>query len=168
MAVNVFRIVARTAFYPVFVLAVLFCAYFIYQPCYCGMKLFVLHKSYSHHFHRVYFDDAYPALRAIAQLQAGMLNRGKEDFRIVDDAFLAEEFYYYKYTYTIKGVDHIGIESFRMKWKPWEYYYDEELILTDKDSTSEFSKAHSYKAVRLWIERNQLISDKKDKLATNG
>lgn len=167
MANKVIRIVARTAFYPLFAFVVLCCAYFIYQPCYCGMKMLTLHKSYRHHFHQVSFDEAYPALRGLAQLQATILHKNKQDFTIIDDAFLAEEFFYYKYTYTQKNITIVAIESFRVQWKPWEYYYDEKTILTGKSSTSSFSTAQSDKAVRLWLERRQMVQEKKDKLATN-
>ena len=39
----------------------------------------------------------------------------------------AEEWYWCKYSYTDKdGNTKINIDHTRIRWKPWEYYYDDE------------------------------------------
>ena len=45
---------------------------------------------------------------------------------------LAEEWYWVKYSYTVGKEEklHINIDKHRIRWKPWEYYFEEEAMET--------------------------------------
>ena len=45
---------------------------------------------------------------------------------------LAEEWYWVKYSYTVGDQEklYVNIDKHRIRWKPWEYYFEEEAMET--------------------------------------
>ena len=84
-----------------------------------------LHMSYLNHFYPITFERALPMLRAVGQFRIWGLHGYPKDFKVLVEAVAAEEWYWCRYQYTDrKGISRIGIESLRIRWKSWEYYYD--------------------------------------------
>ena len=118
-------ILARVLFYQCFLTFVLVSLVFINFPVYCGVKAMVLHMSFLNHFYPISFEDAYDNLKDYSRWRAAAIRNYPKDFEIVEDAFAAEEWYWYKCRYTnSRGVVVTEIDSFRVRWKPWEYYYE--------------------------------------------
>ena len=160
-------IFARTIFYQFFFVFVLVSLLFIRYPLYFGPKLMVLHMSYLNHFHPVKFEDAYDTLKSWGRMKAWSLHDSPQDFEIIEDAFAAEEFYWYKYSYTnARGLKVVGIDCFRIRWKPWEYYYEDiETVEMIEEGQKQMLKPtlnsiETDKAFRLMLEAKELHRQK--------
>ena len=64
-------------------------------------------------------------------------NNYPKNFKVIEEAVAAEEWYWVKYSYTDKyGNKQVAIDHTRIRWKPWEYYYDDEAMvpMTDEEA----------------------------------
>ena len=110
-----------------------------------------LHMSYLNHFHPITFERALPMLKAVGQFRIWGLHGWPKDFKVLEEAVAAEEWYWCKYQYTdSKGISRIGIESLRIRWKSWEYYYD-------------LKPAETEESLRDYLENGSLNSRETDK-----
>ena len=49
------------------------------------------------------------------------------NLEVIEEAMLAEEWYWVKFSYTDRnGNTKTDIKHIRLRWKPWEYYFDDE------------------------------------------
>jgi hypothetical protein len=119
------KAVIRTFFYQLFLLFVLCSVVFITMPEQVGFRSMTLYMSYINHFHPISFERALPLLKRMGEFRTWAGLGYPEDFKVIDDAMAAEEWYWCKYQYTnSKGIVVTEISSIRLRWKPWEYYYD--------------------------------------------
>lgn len=110
-----------------------------------------LHMSYLNHFHQLTYEQALPMLKRIGAFRIWGMSNFPKGFKVLEEAIAAEEWYWCKYQYT----DHNGnlkirIESIRLRWKPWEYYYD-------------LKPAETEESLRDYIENGDLNSRETDK-----
>ena len=80
----------------------------------------------------------------------------------------AEEWYWVKYSYTDKNGDtKINIDHTRIRWKPWEYYYEDEArVPMTEESMRKYLKEgtlnsrDSDRAFRLRDEMRDMMNNK--------
>jgi len=88
------------------------------------------------------------------------------DFRLIEDGLLGEEFYIAKFQYTNKNGDTIEkIDSTRVRWKTWEYYYTDPEPWTKEDvqdyiDNGTLNSHESDKALRLYREMREQNAQK--------
>lgn len=98
-------------------------------------------------------------IKAVGQFRIWCIHGHPEDFEVLEQAVAAEEWYWCKYQYTdVKGITRIGIESIRIRWKPWEYYYDLQEESTDEDIKEYIEKGslNSHETDKAWKLRDEL------------
>ena len=89
-----------------------------------------------------------------------------KDFNVVEEAILGEEFYVLKYSYLDdKNQKQITIDNIRLRWKPWEYYYEYPEIMTDEElmkykTEGTLNSRESDIALRLLYEQGQMNKNK--------
>lgn len=154
-----FRAVVRTFFYQLFLLFFLGSVVFITIPETVGFRFMTLHMSYLNHFHPITFERALPMLKAVGQFRIWGMNGYIKDFKVLEEAVAAEEWYWCKYQYTDNnGNKKIGIESLRIRWKPWEYYYDLKPAETEESMKDylENGSLNSRETDKAWKLRDEL------------
>lgn len=125
------KIFLRTIFYQFFLLFVGGSLGFIFNAEYVGWKSLIVERSFQNIFYPVPYDDR--VRQIILQFGAARLDQHvrRRDmsfppgFQILEDDVIWEEFYIARYKY----FDDNGqpVEKFfktRVRWKPWEYYYE--------------------------------------------
>ena len=129
MTFQLFICVLRTLFYQFFFIFVAFAVGFLLNAEYVGWKSNVVINSYNNIFNPIDFEDpgVLEQLYGIGRFKIFAFAGYPDNFRVVEEAMCAEEWYWVKYTYTegeqeklLTKIDHI-----RIRWKPWEYYYDD-------------------------------------------
>ena len=74
------------------------------------------------------------------------------DLEIIEEAMLAEEWYWVKFSYTDKnGNTKTDIQHIRVRWKPWEYYFNNDINPMDEE------------AMRKYLEEGTLNSRESDR-----
>lgn len=125
------KIFLRTIFYQIFLLFVGASLGFIFNAEYIGWKSVVIERSLQHIFRPVPYDDRVKQIIlcfGMARLEQHVRRPDMSlppGFEILEDDVIWEEFYIARYTY----LDDNGqaVEKFfktRVRWKPWEYYYE--------------------------------------------
>ncbi len=125
--------VCRTLFYQFFLLFVGLSVGFLLNIEYIGWKYPSVVTSIRNTFFPVDFEDegVLKWLYNQGQFKICAFNGYPKDFKIIEQAMCAEEWYWCKYSYTDKNGDtKIKIDHTRIRWKPWEYYYEEEAMET--------------------------------------
>ena len=121
--------VFRTLFYQFFILFIGISIGFIVNAEYVGWKYPIIQTSIRNTFFPIDFEDegVLQWLYNQGQYKIFAFNGYPEDFKIIEEAMCAEEWYWCKYSYTDKNGDtKIRIDHTRIRWKPWEYYYEDE------------------------------------------
>ena len=134
-------IVLRTLTYEFVILMAVLAGCVIYAPEYCGQKIAIIRNSYVHIFHRVEYNDGVrDELIGLGQLRfwAEMVadNPVGDSIKIKAVRIWCQEFYQVQYTYTdINGERKDGLYTTHIRWKPWEYGYQEggEIISSSLD-----------------------------------
>lgn len=125
------KTIIRTLFYQFLILFVGVSVGFIANAEYVGWKSAIVAKSYRHIFFPVQFDDRVEAfvqelgrMRLSQQLTGHPF--GDLSDVIVDERVWGEEYYDALYKDPTKAgqEDEIQLFSTRVRWKPWEYYYE--------------------------------------------
>ena len=161
--------VCRTLFYQFFLIFIGISIGFICNAEWVGWKSNLIARSYTNIFNPVEFDEKvcqqiknWGATRIWAELG------NPKNFEIIEDAVAAEEFYIGKFKYTdVKtGKNKIEILSHRVRWKPWEYYWDNPKPITEKElwdyiENETLNSKETDRALRLRREK-QLQERKKD------
>jgi len=131
MTFTLFICVLRTLFYQFFFLFVAFAVGFLLNAEYAGWKSTLVLNSYNNIFYPVDFNDpgVLDWLYNQGRFKIWSYNRHPADFEIVEEAMMAEEWYWVKYSYTDENGDkQTAIDHTRIRWKPWEYYYEDESL----------------------------------------
>ena len=160
--------VARTLFYQFFLLFIGISIGFICNAEWIGWKSNLITRSYTNIFHPIEFDEKicqnvknWGATRIWAELG------NPKDFEVIEDAVAAEEFYIGKFRYTdVKtGQSKVEILSYRVRWKPWEYYWENPQPLTEEElwdyiENGTLNSKETEKALRL--RKEKLLQQRKD------
>ncbi len=121
------KTIARTIFYQLLVLFAGISIGFITNADWVGWKYPIVTNSFYNTFFPVEFEDegVLESLYKIGQFKICAFNNYPKNFKILEEAMCAEEWYWCKYSYenesgnTVEAIDHT-----RIRWKPWEYYYN--------------------------------------------
>ena len=123
------KCILRTLFYQFLLLFIGASIGFITNAEWVGWKYPVISRSFNNIFNPIDFEDpgVLQWLYGNGRLKIfGTIVRHK-DLKVIEEAMLAEEWYWVKFSYTDEnGNTRIDIKNVRIRWKPWEYYFDEE------------------------------------------
>ena len=131
--------VCRTLFYQFFLLFVGLSVGFLLNAEYVGWKYPVVQNSIYNIFYPIDFEDegVLNFLYGRGRLKVfGVMGKYK-DVEIIEEAMAAEEWYWVKFSYTDEnGNRKTEIQNIRVRWKPWEYYYEDEAMtpMTDEEA----------------------------------
>ncbi len=122
-----FKLVCRTLLYQFVLLFIGASVGFILNAEYVGWKYPVISNSWTNIFNPIRFEDpgVKQALYANGQFKLWALNNYPKNFKVIEEAMSAEEWYWCKYSYTENEETKINIDRTRLRWKPWEYYFDD-------------------------------------------
>lgn len=121
--------VFRTLFYQFFILFVGISIGFILNAEYVGWKYPIVQNSFYNTFYPIDFEDegVLEFLYGRGRLKVFGVMGQYRDVQIIEEAMAAEEWYWVKFSYTDENGDRkTKIEHTRIRWKPWEYYYEDE------------------------------------------
>ena len=97
----------------------------------------------------------------------GFMNHQYQNVEVIEEAMLAEEWYWVKFSYTdSSGNTKIDIQHVRIRWKPWEYYFHNEMEPFDTEALREYliegtlNSKESDRAYRLMYESNDMKKSK--------
>ena len=138
---SITKTVCRTIFYQFFLLFVGLSVGFILNVEYIGWKAPIVGNSFYNTFFPIDFEDegVLESLYKMGQFKIFSFNNYPTDFKVIEEAMMAEEWYWVKYSYTDKrGKTREAIDHTRIRWKPWEYYYEDEAMIpmTDEELRS--------------------------------
>lgn len=125
----IFITVCRTLFYQFFLLFVGLAIGVIVNAEWVGWKYPVIQNSFYNTFYQIDFEDegVLDWLYATGRWKIEAFNAYPKDFKVIEEAMCAEEWYWCKYSYADNnGNTRIAIDHVRIRWKPWEYYFDDE------------------------------------------
>jgi hypothetical protein len=116
-------------------------------------------------FFPVSFEEACPKLKKYAEWRMAAIHNYPDEFRVIDHAFLAEEFYWCKYQYKDKkGNKIVEIDHFRVRWKPWEYYYEVDAAISTYDELQESWESISDKeSKRAWKIKQEWLRKQRER-----
>ena len=160
------KAVTRTLFYQLFLLFVLCSVGFISFPEQAGFRSMTLYMSYLNHFYQMSFERALPMLKRMGEFRTWASVGYPKDFKVLEDAMAAEEWYWCKYQYTNRQGNVVTeISSMRIRWKTWEYYYqleDEwsEEEMRDYIENGSLNSRETDKAWRLRDERKRMLQER--------
>ena len=131
--------VCRTLFYQFFLLFVGMSIGFIVNAEYVGWKYPIVQTSFYNTFYPIDFEDegVLKWLYGQGRLKIFGVMGKYRDIEIIEEAMAAEEWYWVKFSHTDEnGNRKIEIENIRVRWKPWEYYYEDEAMtpMTDEEA----------------------------------
>ena len=123
------KCILRTLFYQFLLLFVGVSIGFITNAEYVGWKFPLLERSMNNIFFPIDFEDegVLQWLYNQGRFKVYCFNDYPANFEVIEEAMSAEEWYWVKYSYTDKDDNtRVNIDSVRIRWKPWEYYYEDE------------------------------------------
>ncbi len=171
MAVSCFwpclKAVTRTLFYQLFLLFVLCSVGFISFPEQVGFRSMTLYMSYLNHFHQMGFERALPMLKRMGEFRTWAGLGYPKDFKVLEDAMAAEEWYWCKYQYTNRQGNFVTeISSMRIRWKTWEYYYQLEDEWSEEEMRDylENGSLNSRETDKAWKLRDELQKMSQEKI----
>lgn len=162
------KAILRTIFYQNFLLIVGLVVGFILNAEYVGWKAPIVEKSIKNIFYPLEMNDKlcenikkYGATRIWAEIGR------PRNFMVIEDGLAAEEWYVAKVSYLNENDrEVIDILSTRVRWKPWEYYYNDspdiqtEEQLLDYIENGTLNSKETDKAFKLYRERRELEAKK--------
>ena len=151
---NKMKCILRTLFYQFLLLFVGISIGFITNAEWVGWKYPVITRSFNNIFNPIHFEDpgVLQWLYGHGRLKVFGLKGKYPDVEVIEEAMLAEEWYWVKFSYTNpKGNTVTDIKSVRLRWKPWEYYFDNDINPMDEE------------AMRKYIEEGTLNSRESDR-----
>ena len=162
-AMSYTKAVLRTIFYQYFLLFIGISIGFIANAEWVGWKSNLVERSFYNIFFPVeFYDEMCAKIKGWGLYKLYAFNKYPADFKLIEDGLLGEEFYIAKFQYTNKNGDTIEkIDSTRVRWKTWEYYYTDPEPWTEDDihdymENGTLNSHESDKALRLYQEmRNQ-------------
>ena len=167
-AMSYTKAVLRTIFYQYFLLFIGISIGFIANAEWVGWKSNLVERSFYNIFFPVEFDEEMCAkIKSWGAYKLYCFNGYHPDFKIIEDGLLGEEFYIAKFQYTNQNGDTIEkIDSTRVRWKTWEYYYTDPEPWTEDDiheymENGTLNSNESDKALRLYREMRSKIRRKR-------
>ncbi len=121
--------VCRTLFYQFLLLFVGISIGFIVNAEWVGWKYPIVQTSFCNTFYPIDFEDegVLNWLYGRGRLKVFGVMGQYQDVEIIEEAMAAEEWYWVKFSYRDENGDRkTKIEHTRIRWKPWEYYYEDE------------------------------------------
>jgi hypothetical protein len=149
------KTVFRTLFYQFLLLFVGLSVGFLLNAEYVGWKAPVVGNSFYNIFYPIDFEDegVLESLYKKGQFKIYSFNNYPKDFKIIEQAMMGEEWYWCKYSYKDKkGNTKTNIDHTRLRWKPWEYYYEDDA-----------RKVWSEEEMRKYIQEGSLNSRETDR-----
>ena len=132
------KCILRTLFYQFLVLFVGASIGFICNAEYVGWKFPVVERSIYNTFFPIDFNDegVLEWLYSLGRLKVfGMMGK-YQNIEVIEEAMAAEEWYWVKFSYTDQnGERKTKIDHVRVRWKPWEYYYEDEAMVPVSDES---------------------------------
>ena len=130
--------VCRTLFYQFLLLFVGMSIGFIINAEWVGWKYPIVQTSFYNTFYPIDFEDEgiLNWLYGRGRLKVFGVMGKYRDIEIIEEAMAAEEWYWVKFSYTDENSNRrTKIEHIRIRWKPWEYYYEDEAMtpMTDEE-----------------------------------
>ena len=154
--------VCRTLFYQFFLLFIGISIGFICNAEWVGWKTEVVAKSVDSIFFPTKFDErTCEQIKNWGKFRIFAFNNRPQDFKVIEDGLLAEEFYIAKFTYTDQNGNTVEkIDTTRVRWKTWEYYYTDPSPWKEEDvknymDNGTLNSHESDKALRLYQELKQ-------------
>ena len=94
------------------------------------------------------------------------------NLEVIEEAMLAEEWYWVKFSYTDNNGNTVtDIQHVRLRWKPWEYYFEDEarMPMTEEAlrkylTEGTLNSRESDRAFRLMHESNMLKKKSKERV----
>ena len=123
------KCILRAMFYQFLLLFVGASIGFITNAEWVGWKFPMIERSINNIFFPIDFEDegVLQWLYGQGQFKIYCFNDYPKDFKVIEEAMCAEEWYWVKYSYTDEnGNTRVNIDNIRIRWKPWEYYYEDE------------------------------------------
>ena len=157
--------VCRTLFYQLLLLFVGASIGFITNAEWVGWKFPIVSNSISNIFFPIDFEDegVLESLYNMGQFKIFSFNNHPKDFKVIEQAMMAEEWYWCKYSYTDKdGNTKINIDHTRIRWKPWEYYFHNDINPIDTIKLREYIQEgtlNSRESDRAFKLRNEYTAD---------
>ena len=166
-AMSYTKAVLRTIFYQYLLLFIGISIGFIANSEWVGWKSNLVERSFYNIFFPVEFDEEMCGkIKNCGLYKLYRFNDCPADFKLIEDGLLGEEFYIAKFQYTNKNGDTIEkIDSTRVRWKTWEYYYTDPEPWTEDDihdymENGTLNSHESDKALRLYQEMRKQNSQK--------
>ena len=149
------KCVLRTLFYQFLLIFVGASIGFITNAEWVGWKYPIISRSYNNIFNPIDFEDpgVLQWLYGNGRLKIfGVINK-YPNLEVIEEAMLAEEWYWVKFSYTDNNGNTVtDIQHIRLRWKPWEYYFDDEAF----DPMNE-------EAIRKYLKEGTLNSRESDR-----
>ena len=123
------KCILRTLFYQFLLLFIGASVGFICNAEYVGWKFPIVERSINNTFFPIDFNDegVLQWLYNQGQFKIYCFNDRPSGFKVIEEAMAAEEWYWCKYSYTdSNGETKVKVDHVRIRWKPWEYYYEDE------------------------------------------
>ena len=137
------KCVLRTLFYQLLLLFVGVSIGFISNAEWVGWKYPIVSNSIRNTFFPIEFEDpgVLQWLYGNGRLKIFGLMGKYQDVEIIEEAMLAEEWYWVKFSHTDKNGDtKTDIQHIRIRWKPWEYYFNNDINPIDEEALRKYLK----------------------------
>ena len=158
----IIRTVFRTLFYQFLVLFVGISIGFICNAEWVGWKSEIVSRSVANIFFPLSFNaDTCQSIKNWGKFKIYSLHGCPEGFTIVEDGLMGEEWYICKFQYTdSENKTREKIESVRIRWKTWEYYYEDPTPETEESlreywKNGDLNSKETDKAFRLYDEKKK-------------
>ena len=166
---NKMKCILRTLFYQFLLLFVGASIGFITNAEWVGWKYPVVSNSISNIFFPIKFEDpgVLQWLYGNGRLKVFGLTGKYRNVEVIEEAMLAEEWYWVKFSHTDKNDNNVtDIKSVRVRWKPWEYYFDNDINPMDEEALRKYlddgtlNSNESDRAFRLMYELKAMNANK--------
>ena len=123
------KVVVRSIFYNWFILFVGIALGFIFNSEWSGKKYAILEHSVKNIFFPAgkYNSQVVEYVRFMGAIRLKESHDYPQDFTIISDEIIDEEFYKARIRYTDVNTGKVveANEGTRVRWRPWEYYYQD-------------------------------------------
>ena len=164
------KIIFRTIFYQFFILFIGISIGFILNSEWIGWKSNIIKRSFSNIFFPLEFDEkTCQNIKNWGTMKLWILNGQPKQFEVLEDGLLGEEFYIAKIKFKDEKEKFVEkIESTRIRWKTWEYYYEDPEPWTQKEvedyqKNGTLNSHESDKAYKLMAEKKYIENKNKNK-----
>ena len=168
---NKMKCILRTIFYQFLLLFVGVSIGFITNAEWVGWKFPIVEKSINNVFFPIDFEDegVLEWLYNQGRFKIYCFNNYPQDFTVIEEAMSAEEWYWVKFSYTDQnGNTRTKIDNVRIRWKPWEYYYEDEarVPMTDEELRDYIDNGslNSRDTDRAWRLKDEYMIQQKNKI----